>query len=104
MKVFCNSTNNKMKEQVRTRKYLYDDGSETNNTRLCSNELAIITEQKCLPAKTQQITRKTIRQLINNALSFTMTSNQTYFFPAVISVVLILVFVSLVFFYSFPTY
>ena len=57
-----------MKEQVRTRKYLYDDGSETNNAQLCSNESAIITEQKYLPAKTQQITRKTIRKLINKKI------------------------------------
>ena len=43
MTVFCNSTNNIMKEQVKTRKCLYGDGSETNNTRLCSHESAIIT-------------------------------------------------------------
>ena len=58
MTVFCNSTNNTMKEQVRTRKCLYGDGSETNNTRLCSNESAIITEQKCLDATKKSSTKK----------------------------------------------
>ena len=52
--VFCSTTNNKMKEQVRTRKYLCGDRSKTNNTQLSSNESAIITEQKCLSARTQQ--------------------------------------------------
>ena len=56
--IFCNLTNNTMKEQVRTRKCLYGDGSKTNNTELCSNESAIITEQKCLDATKKSSTKK----------------------------------------------
>ena len=90
--VFCNSTNNTMEEQVRTRKCLYGDGSETNNTRLCSNESAIITKQKCSVVTTMQtahqITRRTAEHII-----------QINFLPIVISVVLVLILIiSLVFF------
>ena len=46
-----------MKEQVRTRKCFYGDGSETSNTQLCSNKSAIITEQKCLSATTKPAER-----------------------------------------------
>ena len=55
--VFCNSTNNTMKEQVRTRKCLYGDRSKTNNTGLCSNKSTIISEQKCLDATKKSSTK-----------------------------------------------
>ena len=90
--IFCNSTNNTMKEQVRTRKCLYGDGSETNNARLCSNQSAIITEQKCSVATTMrtahQITRRTAEHI-----------NQINFLPIVISAVLVLILIILVVFF-----
>ena len=55
MTIFCNSTTNTMKEQVRTRKCLYGDGSETKNTHFCSNESAIIPEQKCFERPTSDV-------------------------------------------------
>ena len=58
--IFCNSTNNIMKKQVRTRKCLYGNGSKTNNTGLCSNESAIINEQNCL-----DVTKKSSAEQLN---------------------------------------
>ena len=90
--VFCNLTNNTMKEQVRTRKCLYGDGSETNNTRLCSNQSAIITEKKCLYATTMQTVHQITRRTCEN-------TNQINFLLIVISVVLaLMLIISIVFF------
>ena len=84
--VFCNSTNNTMKEQVRTRKCLYGDGNETNNTRLCSNQSAIITEKKCLDATTMQTAHQITQRTCENI-------NQIIFLLIVISVVLALMLI-----------
>ena len=90
--IFCNSTNNTMKEQVRTRKCLYGDGSETNNARLCSNQSAIITEQKCSVATTMQTAHQVTRRTAEHI-------NQINFLPIVISAVLVLILIILVVFF-----
>ena len=87
--VFCNSTNNTMKEQVRTRKCLYGDGSETNNTRLCSNESAIITNGTCFPATTQLFDRK---RPDDQTLNKTMEINENSRFIYIAAGVFFLVF------------
>ena len=87
--VFCNLTNNTMKEQVRTRKCLYGDGSETNNSGLCSNQSAIISKEKCLDATIMQ----TAHQITRRTAEHTKTIN---FLPIVIFAVLVLILISLV--------
>ena len=90
--IFCNSTNSTIKEQVRTRKCLYGDGSETSNTRLCSNQSAIITEQKCLDATTMQTAHQVTQRTCEN-------TNQINFLLIVISGVLaLMLIISFVFF------
>ena len=90
--IFCNSTNNTMKEQVRTRKCLYGDGSKTNNTGLCSNESAIITEQKCSVATTMQTAHQITRRTDKH-------TDQINFLPIAISAVLVLILIILVVFF-----
>ena len=101
--IFCNSTNNKIKEQVRMRKCLYGDGSKTKNTQLCSNESAIITEQNCLPARTQKTPYKIIQKITkrspDTSSSFAMSKNKTNYFSTHLYTIVILIFIFIVFFF-----
>ena len=84
--VNCNSTG----ERTRTRKCLYGDGSVTNNTRLCLNQLSIITEQ-CYFNTSKCNTQKP-NSTLNNFIN--------YIIGGVAIVLLILVIVLLVVFFT----